>query len=204
VTLKDKRERMVIDQLLDRGIKNPKLLEAMANLPRHRFVLPDQRGQAYMDMPLSIGHEQTISQPYMVALMVEALQLEPDMKVLEVGTGSGYQTAVLSFLGAKVFSIERIAALAEDAQLLLKRFKLKNIQIRIGDGTAGWPEEAPFDRIIVSAAAEQVPQQLKDQLSDGGRLVMPVGQNLTVFERQGEDWKKIELCKCSFVPLVSS
>jgi len=215
----EKRDRMVIDQLLDRGISDPAVLRAMAAVPRHLFVPSKERSHAYEDRPLSIGFDQTISQPYIVALMCEALKIAPGMKVLEVGTGSGYQAAILDRLGVRVFSIERIPALAEGARDRLKRLKTASVRIREGDGAAGWPEEAPFDRIVVAAAAKRRPAPLWKQLADGGRMVLPVAversgapenpavpaaQNLMLIERQGKEEKSWELCKCLFVPLVTA
>jgi protein-L-isoaspartate(D-aspartate) O-methyltransferase len=217
--LQEKRDRMVIDQLLDRGIKEPKILEVMANVRRHLFVPKTQQLKAYTDAPLPIGHQQTISQPYMVALMCEALQVNPGMKVLEVGTGSGYQTAILSALGAQVYSVERIPELADWARKRLNRMGFDEVQTRTGNGARGWPEAAPFDRILVSAAAPELPKALWNQLVDRGRIVIPLGverrstsrqpagfpssQNLTVVTRDGDEAKPLQLVKCLFVPLVS-
>lgn len=205
---KNQRERMVIDQLLDRCIRDPNVLAAFAKLPRHLFVSEEHRSKSYMDHPLPIGFNQTISQPYITALMTQELSLKPGGKVLEVGTGSGYQTAVLAFLGAKVYSIERIPELAEAAAKRLKDLGYSEVEIRVGDGSRGWPEKAPFDGILVTAAAAAIPAALTAQLADSGRLVAPVGEStqqiLTAVERVGRHFRTRPLCPCLFVPLVST
>lgn len=200
------REKMVSEQILKRGIDTPKILEAFNTIPRHLFVPPDQKKFAYSDCPLSIGKGQTISQPYMVALMTQVLEVSPGMHVLEVGTGSGYQAAILFFLGAIVYSIERIPALAKRAKSLFDSLGYK-IEIKVGDGTLGWPEYAPYDRIIVAAASLYTPPPLIEQLNIGGRVVIPLGQrfhqNLVVLHKLSKDRVKEEnICGCVFVPLI--
>lgn len=200
------RTRMLTEHLLDRGIGNPAVLRAFSDIPRHLFVPPELQAEAYADRPLRIGGGQTISQPYIAALMTEKLQLHPGHKVLEVGTGSGYQTAVLAKLGAQVYSIERIPELFEQASRLLETLGIKNVRFRVGDGAQGWTEEAPFDAILVAACARQIPEPLLKQLKDGGRMVIPVGdgpnQTLTLVERQGDTAATHSLCGCAFVPLL--
>ena len=169
------RQRMVDSQLRARGISDPRVLDAMLRVPRHEFVPEPYRSQAYEDHPLPIGDDQTISQPYIVALMLESLQLKPTDKVLEVGTGSGYATALLAELAAQVFSIERHPALAANARNVLSALGYSNVQIFTGDGTLGLPSAAPFDAILVSAAAPDLPSALLTQLRDGGRMIIPVG-----------------------------
>ncbi len=170
---------MVQTQLVARGIGDVRVLEAMGKVPRHLFVDEAMRDQAYSDYPLPIGEKQTISQPYIVALMTEALELKGHEKVLELGTGSGYQAAILAELADRVFSIERIPSLAYRANQILQKLGYKNVIIRVTDGTLGWPEEAPFDGILVTAGAPRIPQTLVDQLALGGRLVIPVGDRLS-------------------------
>jgi protein-L-isoaspartate(D-aspartate) O-methyltransferase len=169
------RQLMVNSQLRERGISDPRVLDAMLHVPRHEFVPDPYRAQAYEDHPLPIGDGQTISQPYIVALMLESLQLKPDEKVLEVGTGSGYVTALLAELAAEVFSIERHAALADGARNLLATLGYTNVHVVTGDGALGLPACAPFDAIMVSAAPPQVPPALLSQLREGGRMIIPVG-----------------------------
>jgi len=197
---------MVAEQLVRRGIQDAKVLEAMRSVPRDRFVPEDRQAQAYEDRPLSIGSGQTISQPYIVALMSERLAVRPGAKVLEVGTGSGYQTAVLAALGARVYSIERIEALAQDARERLEALGIRGVTIRPGDGTLGWAQEAPFDRIVVTAASPNVPEPLTQQMAEGGRMILPVGdplaQTLQLVERHEGKMKVSDLCGCLFVPLV--
>jgi protein-L-isoaspartate(D-aspartate) O-methyltransferase len=202
----DQRNEMVETQLIPRGISGRNVLQAMSKVPRHLFVPPDERKYAYEDCALPIGEGQTISQPYMVAVMTELLGLVGGEKVLEIGTGSGYQAAVLSELAAEVHSIERIRPLAERAEKLLKSLGYKNVSVKIDDGGGGLPEEAPFDGIIVTAGCPSIPKPLIDQLADGGRLVIPVGnrfqQVLTVATKEGETIKIQEKLGCVFVPLV--
>ncbi|MEZ0343821.1 MAG: protein-L-isoaspartate(D-aspartate) O-methyltransferase [Caldimicrobium sp.] len=173
------RERMVDTQIKARGIKDERVLKAMLKVPRHLFVPPSLRDQAYGDFPLPIGEGQTISQPYIVALMTEALELKGKERVLEVGTGSGYQTAILAELAAWVYTIEKYATLQERAKAVLFELGYKNISFKIGDGTLGWKEAAPFDAIIVTAAAPQIPLPLIEQLAEGGRIVIPVGDEFS-------------------------
>ncbi len=200
------RERMVEEQLVRRGITDARVLEAMRKVPRHLFVEEPLRDRAYADHPLPIGEGQTISQPYMVAIMTELLRLTGTEKVLEIGTGSGYQTAVLGELARRVCSIERIASLAARARATLEAMGYTNVWVRTADGTFGWPDEAPFDRIVVSAAAPAVPEPLFDQLVESGRLVVPVGdqfsQILTVVERVGGEKKITADSGCVFVKLI--
>ena len=200
------RLRMVERQIRARGVRDERVLEAMRKVPRHVFVPPDLVDEAYEDHPLSIGKGQTISQPYMVALMTEALELGGNEKVLEVGTGSGYQTAILAELAREVYSIERIPELARDAERRLEDLGYTNVHIKVGNGTLGWPEEAPFDAIMVTAGAPKVPGPLKAQLADGGRLVIPVGsefhQILYRVKRQKDTFSEEALTSCVFVPLV--
>lgn len=200
------RERMVTEQLERRGIRDARVLAAMRKVPRHVFVEPSLAPQAYEDSPLPIGQEQTISQPYMVAIMTEALALHGDERVLEIGTGSGYQTAVLAELADRVYSIERIPALAERAQRILSHLGYENVSIQIGDGSLGFPEAGPFGAIIVTAGAPAIPQPLVEQLQSGGRLVVPVGppqaQTLRRVLKKEEGIEQEELVGCVFVKLV--
>lgn len=200
------RLRMVERQIRARGVRDDKVLEAMKKVPRHLFVPRDLVEEAYEDHPLSIGKGQTISQPYMVALMTEALELEGDEKVLEVGTGSGYQTAILAELSREVYSIERIPELAWEAKRRLEDLGYSNVHIKVGNGTLGWPERAPFDAIIVTAGAPKVPEPLKAQLAEGGRLVIPVGsefhQILYRIRRRGDKFSEEALTSCVFVLLI--
>lgn len=169
------RKRMVVEQIARRGLRIPRLLAVMESIPRHRFVLPDDLAWAYADGPLPIGHGQTISQPYIVALMTELLQLKPTARVLEIGTGSGYQAAVLGKLAAEVHTIELIPELARRAEETLRDLGYTNVHVHLGDGSPGWPEFTPYDGIIVTAAGPEVPPPLLEQLAEGGRLVLPVG-----------------------------
>lgn len=200
------RERMVEDQIRRRGIKDARVLDAMGTIPRHVFVPPENRHLAYADAPLPIGHRQTISQPFIVALMTELLGLGGDETVLEVGTGSGYQAAILGRLAKRVYSLERIPELAEHARGILNALKLDNVEVLVADGSQGLPERAPFGGIMVTAAAPKVPVPLKEQLADGGRLVLPVGEQagqiLECWERQGDDFSRERLAPVAFVPLV--
>ncbi len=200
------RKDMVRTQIADRGIRDPRVLEAMLRVPRHLFVPSDLRHRAYDDSPLPIGEGQTISQPYMVAWMTELLEVGEEDRVLEIGTGSGYQAAVLCELAGEVFTIEKNAVLAREAEERLRSLGYGNVHVRVGDGTLGWPEEAPFEGIIVTAGAPSVPQPLLEQLTDGGRLVIPVGsggmQMLTLVRRKGNSYQTSEEGSCIFVPLV--
>ncbi len=171
----DRARQRMVELIESRGIKNPLVLHAMAKIPRHLFVPPHLRDEAYADYPLAIGEGQTISQPYIVALMTEGLELSPGSKVLEIGTGSGYQAAILAEISKEVYSIERLSSLAERAEELLRQLGYDNVYIKVGDGTMGWPEHAPYDAIIVTAAAPSVPPPLLEQLKVGGRMVIPVG-----------------------------
>lgn len=200
------RKRMVDQQMVGRGIRDERVLEAMLAIPRHEFVPQDQARRAYIDAPLPIGNHQTISQPYIVALMTEFLNLKGHETVLEIGTGSGYQAAILGHLAKKVYSIERIPELAERSRSLLRSLQLENIEVVVGDGSCGLPEHAPYQAIIVTAAAPEVPKPLKDQLSDGGRLVAPVGgrmgQALELWRREGKRLVCEKLTPVAFVPLI--
>ena len=200
------RERMVDEQLSRRGITDARVLDTMRRIPRHRFVEEGLAHSAYEDHPLPIGEGQTISQPYIVALMTSLLGLTGQEKVLEVGTGSGYQTAVLGALARRVCSIERLPRLAERARATLEALGVANVWIRVGNGALGWPDEAPFDRILVAAGGPSVPPPLVEQLVEGGRLVLPVGsaedQVLTVVERAGGETRTRQCGECKFVKLV--
>lgn len=200
------RRQMVETQLRARGIRDERVLEAMARVPRHEFIAESFRDQAYEDHPIPIGENQTISQPYIVASMVETLWPQPSFKVLEIGTGSGYVTAVLSQLCHQVYSIERHASLAREAESTLTRLGYGNVKVMVGDGSLGAPEYAPFDAIIVSAAAPQAPPSLIKQLADGGRMVVPVGpsvsQELQLVEKKDGREQVTRLDGCRFVPLV--
>jgi protein-L-isoaspartate(D-aspartate) O-methyltransferase len=203
------RKKMVDSQLRARGIKDERVLKAMEKIPRHLFVEPALEDQAYNDTPLPIGDGQTISQPYMVAIMTEAMQLMGKEKVLEIGTGSGYQTAILAELAFQVLSIERLASLANQARRILDALKYYNVAIRVGDGTLGWREEAPFDAIMVTAGAPAIPRPLVEQLTIGGRLVIPVGgrftqelYRVTRLSEDPDDVKKEALGGCRFVDLI--
>ncbi len=200
------REEMVSRQIESRGIENPRVLEAMRRVPRHLFVSEALRDQAYGDYPLPIGEQQTISQPYIVAEMTAALDLTPDDRVLELGTGSGYQAAVLAEIAFRVYTIERIYALYARARKIFDQLHYHNIVTRYGDGTTGWPEEAPFDAIIVTAGAPRLPKPLLDQLAVGGRMVLPIGdrrtQDLVKVVREKEGFRQISLGGCRFVKLM--
>ena len=198
------REAMVREQLEARGIRDPRVLAAMRSVPRHEFVPAVHRDAAYQDRPLPIGHGQTISQPYVVAAMTQSLALDGDEKVLEVGTGSGYQAAVLAEIAEQVFSIEIVEALAVSAREALERGGYQNVRVRVGDGYQGWPEQAPFDAIIVTAAPDHVPQPLVDQIAVGGRMVLPVGrdiQELLLIKRTPEGVDRERLLGVRFVPM---
>ena len=200
------RERMVKNQLISRGIKDKALLGAMGKIHRHLFVEEALRGEAYNDHPLPIGHKQTISQPYIVALMTQALALTGDEKTLEIGTGSGYQTAILARLSNKVYTIERIRPLMESARSLLIELGYTNILFKSFDGTLGWEEYAPFDAIIITAGAPEIPGPLLDQLADGGRMVIPIGdrfsQELIRVTRKKDRHVEEKLGGCRFVDLI--
>jgi protein-L-isoaspartate(D-aspartate) O-methyltransferase len=200
------RRRMVEEQIKARGIVDDKLLAAMVKVPRHMFVEKGLDSQAYSDRALPIGEGQTISQPYMVAIMTASLRLTGHEKVLEIGTGSGYQTAVLAELAAKVFTIERLNGLTVRAKGLLDQLGYKNVILRVGDGTLGWKQFAPYDRILVTAGAPRVPVPLEGQLAEGGILVVPVGnsvsQKLAIATKKRGKIKVDTCCPCTFVPLV--
>lgn len=197
---------MVDSQIEGRGVSDPATLAAMREVPRWEFVPGDIRNRAFEDNPLPIGEGQTISQPYIVAYMTEALKLEADDRVLEVGTGSGYQAAILGVIAADVYTIEIVPTLAEDAAETLKRLGYDNVHVRVGDGYQGWPEEAPFDAIIVTCAPDHVPQPLLDQLADGGRLVLPLGgrypQMLKRYTKRGDTFEEEDLEPVLFVPMT--
>jgi protein-L-isoaspartate(D-aspartate) O-methyltransferase len=199
------RTRMVKNQLEKRAIRSQPVLEAMRLIPRHLFVPPDERYAAYEDRPLLIGECQTISQPYIVALMSQLLQLQGEERVLEIGTGSGYQAAVLAHLAAEVYSVEKHKSLAGRAAKTLKDLKYDNVHIRCADGSLGWPEHAPYQGILVTAAAPSVPQPLLEQLDVGGKLVLPVGgrlgQNLQVWRRHASGYTHDDIVPVAFVPL---
>ncbi|MDO8462109.1 MAG: protein-L-isoaspartate(D-aspartate) O-methyltransferase [Deltaproteobacteria bacterium] len=200
------RRKMVEEQLIARGIRDSRVIEAMEIVPRHEFVQEALAPQAHNDHPLNIGEHQTISQPYIVATMTEALALKGGEKVLELGTGSGYQTAILAMLADKVFSIERITSLSNKARQRLHRMGYQNVTLRTGDGSVGWPEEAPFDAILVTAASPGIPEALPEQLKEGGRLVIPIGseeqQELFLVTKTAEGTQKKSLGGCRFVKLV--
>jgi protein-L-isoaspartate(D-aspartate) O-methyltransferase len=203
--LKVERSRMVSEQLVERGIHDKRVLEAMGRVPRELFVLPEYSHLAYTDGPLPISERQTISQPYIVALMSELLELKGDENVLEVGTGSGYQTAILACLARQVHSIELFQSLAEDALKRLNELGLDNLSVHVGDGSLGWPEAAPYHGILVTAAAPEAPQPLLDQLAEGGCLVIPVGgagnQVLETWKRHGDSFSSEAILPVAFVPL---
>jgi len=200
------RERMVKDQLVPRGINDPRVLAAMGKVPRHLFVEEPLWGEAYNDYPMPIGEKQTISQPYIVALMTQALELQKQEKVLEIGTGSGYQTAILAELSYKVYSIERIRSLFQRARRILDQLKYFNVVIKVADGTQGWPEEAPFEAIIITAASPVIPAPLVEQLAPNGRMVIPVGdrytQSLKKIIKTENGYDEEELCGVRFVSLI--
>ncbi len=200
------QERMVKDQLIRRGIRDKKVLAAFYKVRREKFVSSELRRQAYEDFPLPIGEGQTISQPYMVALMTQSLELKGHEKVLEIGTGSGYQTAILAELSQEVYSVERIKSLAQKAQRLLKRLGYNNIKIFSGDGTLGWKECSPYDRILVTAGAREVPLSLIEQLKEKGIMVIPIGnlysQDLKVIKKKKDGIRSVTVEKCVFVPLI--
>ncbi|HSE92174.1 MAG TPA: protein-L-isoaspartate(D-aspartate) O-methyltransferase [Methylomirabilota bacterium] len=204
------RTQMVEDQLRapGRSITDRRVLEAFAAVPRHEFVPEASRADAYADRPLPIGHGQTISQPFIVAFMTERLDLKPTDRVLEVGTGSGYQAAILSVLVSEVYTIEIVEPLARRAAADLKRLGYENVKVRIGDGYKGWPEAAAFDAIIVTCAPDHVPRPLVDQLKDGGRMVIPVGsrddQKLYLLEKRGQELRRRAVLPVRFVPMTGS
>jgi len=200
------RKKMVEEQLIPRGISNPKVIDAFLKVERHRFIPEKLRENSYADFPVPIGEGQTISQPYIVALMTESLDLSGESKVLEIGTGSGYQTAILAELSKEVYTVERFSSLAEKAGSLFQELGYSNINMKTGDGSLGWKEEAPFSRIIVTAASPGLPPPLIEQLSEGGKIVLPLGetysQALTIIEKKQGQINKETVCSCVFVPLV--
>jgi len=198
-------DRMVRQQIEARDVRDPAVLEAMRAVPRHRFVPVEYRSEAYRDSPLPIGHAQTISQPYIVALMSELLEVGPGGTVLEIGTGSGYQAAVLAEMGIEVYSIEIVEPLCERARAVLAELGYDGVEVRCGDGYRGWPEHAPFDGVIITAAPNRVPEPLLEQLADGGRMVVPVGtfyQELQVIRRTGETFEERSVIPVRFVPMT--
>lgn len=199
------RERMVNEQLVRRGIHDPRVLAAMRKVPREEFVPAPLRNESYRDGPLPIGHDQTISQPYIVAFMTEQLRPKPTDRILEVGTGSGYQAAILAELVAEVYTVEIIEPLAKNAQALLERLGCRNVHVKVGDGYKGWPEHASFDVIIVTCAIDHVPGPLVAQLKEGGRMMIPVGesfaQELYLFEKENDELKKSAVLPVVFVPM---
>jgi protein-L-isoaspartate(D-aspartate) O-methyltransferase len=200
------RQRMVQEQLMPRGIHEERILAAMAKVPREEFVSANERAASYSDGPLPIGYDQTISQPYIVAFMTEQLRPQPHDRVLEVGTGSGYQAAVLGELVAEVYSIEIVAPLARSAEVTLQRLGYKNVHVKVGDGYKGWPEHAPFDAIIVTCAPQHVPQPLVDQMKEGGRMIIPVGdylaQELYLLEKTNGGMRQSAVLPVRFVPMA--
>jgi len=204
----EQRQRMVEQQLKPRGIKDERVLAAMTKVPREEFIPLDARADAYEDGPLPIGYDQTISQPYVVAFMTEQLRPKQNDRVLEIGSGSGYQAAILAELVKEVYTVEIVPALGKTAEATLQRLGYKNVHIKVGDGYKGWPEEAPFDAIIVTCAPEKVPQPLVDQLEEGGRMVIPVGerfaQQLHLFEKKNGQLKESVTLPVRFVPMLRS
>jgi protein-L-isoaspartate(D-aspartate) O-methyltransferase len=203
------QELMIRQQIIERGIKDDRVIAALRAVPREKFFLTESREAAYADRAASIGHDQTISQPYMVALMTARLQATPEHKILEIGTGSGYQTAILCKLAREVYSVERIKPLLDEAFERLLSLEIRNVHFRFGDGTVGWPEAAPFDRILIAAGAPKIPEALlKTQLADGGIAVLPVGpadeQMLIEVHRVGDRLVSSDICACRFVKLVGA
>jgi protein-L-isoaspartate(D-aspartate) O-methyltransferase len=202
-------ERMIQQQVVDRGITDERVLEALRAVPRQKFFQPEMSNEAYADRAAPIGHGQTISQPYMVALMTARLEVQPTHRVLEIGTGSGYQTAILAKLAADVWSVERVKALLDEAFERLGELGIRNVHFRHGDGTLGWKEAAPFDRILIAAGAPSLPQTLlREQLVDGGIAVLPIGpedeQMLVSVRREGEQLHTTDVCPCRFVKLIGN
>ncbi len=204
---KKQRDRMVDRQIVARGVRNVSVIEAMRSVPRHCFIAERFEQSAYYDSPVPIGHGQTISQPYIVAIMSELLEVKPGQRVLEVGTGSGYQAAVLAAMGVEVFSIEIVAPLGKEAERILRKLGYDRVRTRIGDGYKGWPQQAPFDGIIVTAAPSRIPQPLKDQLAENGRMVIPVGpvhgiQQLYLLRKVEGKIIQEKIFDVRFVPMV--
>ena len=206
MNFEEARGHMVERQLMSRGIRSAWVLAAMGRVPRHLFVEASLRDMAYDDHPLPIDEGQTISQPYMVALMTDVLHVTPDSVVLEIGTGSGYQTAILAEQAKQVYSVERLDGLAQQARTLLASLHYRNIEIHVGDGTLGWPEHAPYDRIVVTAGAPVVPKALIGQLAEEGKLVIPVGdrmsQTLRILTKHQGQLRTETSCQCVFVKLI--
>ncbi len=202
------RQRMLRHDLKGRGIADPDVLRVIGDIPREEFVPEEHRQRAYADEPLPIGGNQTISQPYIVALMTQLLQLNGQCEVFEIGTGSGYQTALLARLSRRVYTIEKLPELSAAAQQVLKKLAIDNVEFRIGDGSCGWPEPRSFDRIILTAAIPDIPRPLADQLVEGGRLVAPVGgaasQELILAEKSAGKLVETEVCGCRFVRLLGA
>jgi len=201
------RHQMVEEQLKKRNIKSEVVLEAMRNVPRHHFVPKDMQSHAYIDSPLPIGLEQTISQPYIVAFMTEQIEPVPGMKILEIGTGSGYQAAILAYLGCEVYTIELLEELAVSAEKILNSLNFNNVKVKCGNGYLGWPEEAPFDAIIVTAAPNKIPEKLIEQLKEGGKMILPVGpvrslQSLKLITKRNKRIVEKDLLPVMFVPMV--
>jgi protein-L-isoaspartate(D-aspartate) O-methyltransferase len=200
------RRKMVEEQLVERGINDLRLLEVVSRVPRHLFVQESLQHRAYGDTPLPIGENQTISQPYIVGAMTEALDLKGEERVLEIGTGSGYQTAIIAELCSQVFTIERLNNLSRKAQNVLESLNYMSIVFKMFDGTYGWPDQAPFDAILITASAPEIPGSLVKQLGDGGRLVAPIGeadkQKLVVLTKNGDRVSRRDLGDCKFVPLI--
>ena len=201
------RNEMVEEQLKKRKIQSEAVLEAMRTVPRHLFVPKNMQSYAYNDSPLPIGFEQTISQPYIVAYMTEQLELKAGMKVLEIGTGSGYQAAILAYLGCEVYTIELLEELTTRAEKTLKDLKFKNVKVKCGNGYLGWEEEAPFDAIIVTAAPDKIPEKLIEQLKEGGKMIVPVGpvqsvQSLKLITKKDNKITEKDLLPVLFVPMV--
>jgi len=200
------RKRMVQEQLMPRGIKDPRVLEVFSKVERHKFIPDDFRSSSYADYPVSIGEGQTISQPFIVALMTQSLGVNPEDKILEIGTGSGYQAAILAELAKEVYTIERVESLAKRSEALLKDLGYHNISIRVDDGTLGWKEKEPFSKIIITAASPRIPLPLTEQLVEGGKLILPLGeafsQVLTLVEKKAGRLYQQQICGCVFVPLV--
>ena len=205
MAFEEARERMVIEQLQARGIAEPRVLSAFLKVPRHLFVPEAFQHEAYADHPIPIGAGQTISQPYMVALMTQLLRLQGHERVLEIGTGSGYQVAILAELALEVYSVERLPELAQDAKARLSALGYVNVHLTVGNGSPGWPEHAPYDGILVAAAAPRVPPPLLGQLADQGRLAIPLGdgdaQTLALIEKHGKTFQRTPIITCVFVPL---
>lgn len=207
VTESTQLDQMIRHQVIDRGIRDERLIKALRSVPRERFFDTENRNDAFADRASPIGHGQTISQPYIVALMTERLALQPHHRVLEVGTGSGYHTAVLARLASEVYSVERVKPLLDEAFERLMDLNIRNIHLKLGDGTRGWPEKAPFDRVVIAAGAPEIPRVLlRNQLVDGGVAVLPIGamdsQMLVAVTRRGDELLSTDISPCRFVKLV--